>query len=124
MKELIKRAWAQILLAIAVGIALLIYKDDWRFAGFVHHLGTAFVVAAIVTAFWHLREVSDVIQKYVRSMLVDFSYLTNMDVPTLMQLRSTAARAILQRNTDNPSYERTKLENWIDSLLYERLLPG
>jgi hypothetical protein len=124
MKELFKRAWAQISLAFAVGIALLLYKDEWRLAGFVHHLGTAFVVAAIVTAFWHLREVSDVIQKYVRSMLVDFSYLTNMDIPTLMQLRSTAARAILQRNTDNPSYDRTKLENWIDSLLYERLLPG
>ncbi|HEX6188534.1 MAG TPA: hypothetical protein VFZ40_10675, partial [Pyrinomonadaceae bacterium] len=124
MKDLIKSAWAQILLAIAVGILCLLYKDEWRLSAFIHHLGTAFIVAAIVTAFWHLREVSEVIHKYVRAMLVDFSYLTNMDVPTLMQLRSTAARAILQRSTDNPSYERTKLENWIDSLLYERLLPG
>jgi len=124
LKGIIKRAGAQILLAIALGVALLLFKDEWRFSGFVHHLGTAFIVAAIVTGFWHLREVSEVIEKYVRSMLVDFSYLTNLDVRTLMQLRSTAGRAILQRNTDNPAYERTKLEQWIDSLLYERLLPG
>jgi hypothetical protein len=124
MKEMFKSAWAQILLAIAVGILLISYKDDWPFAEIIHHLGTAFIVAAVVTGFWHLREVSEVIEKYVKSILLDYSYLTKLRLEVLMELRSKAAKAILEKAANNPRFKRDELEAWIDDILYKRLLPG
>src|ERR1051325_804909 len=101
MREMIKGAWAQILLALTVGILLILYKDEWRYAALIHHLGTALVVAAIVTAFWHLREVSEILHKYVEAILFDYSYLTRLKLESLIELRSKAAAAILQKITDN-----------------------
>src|SRR6266404_2762041 len=124
MKEIFKRAWAQILLALAFGILLISYDQQRRCADLIHHLGTAFIVAAIVTAFWHLREVSEVIEKYVTSILLDYSYLTKLKLPALVALRSKAAKAILENTANNPKYKRDELETWIDDLLYKRLLPG
>lgn len=124
MEETHKRAWAQILLAFLTGILLIFYKQEWRLADQVHHVGTAFIVAAIVTAFWHLREVSEIINKYVGSILVDYSFLAKLELSALMELRSIAARAIIEKNADNPRYKRAELETGIDKLLYERLLPG
>ena len=121
---MIKGAWAQILLALTVGILLILYKDEWRYAALIHHLGTALVVAAIVTAFWHLREVSEILHKYVEAILFDYSYLTRLKLESLIELRSKAAAAILQKITDNPAYKRDELEGWINTLLYDRLMPG
>lgn len=124
MRDMIRGAWAQILLALTVGILLLSYKEEWRYAALSHHLGTAFVIAAIVTAFWHLREVSEVIHKYVKAILFDYTYLTRLRLESLMELRSKAAKAILQKAADNPAYKRDELEDWLDTLLYDRLIPG
>jgi len=124
MREMFKRAWAQILLAFVIGVSLISYKQDWRFADLIHHLGTASIVAAVVTAFWHLREVHEIIEKYVKSILVDYSYLTTLKLESLLMLRSKAAKAILEKAANNPRYKRDELEAWIDRLLYVGLLPG
>ncbi len=122
--EIFKRAWAQILLALAFGILLSSYREQWRFANLIHHVGTAFIVAAIVSAFWHLREVSEVIHKYVTSILLDHSYLKKLKLPALLELRSKAAKAILENTANNPKYKLEELESWIDDFFYNRLLPG
>ena len=124
MSDMIRGAWAQILLALSVGLLALSYREEWRYSGLVHHLGTAFVIAAVVTAFWHLREVSEVIHKYVKAILFDYTYLTRLRLESLMELRSKAAKAILQKAADNPAYKRDELEDWLDTLLYDRLIPG
>jgi hypothetical protein len=124
MKGIIKRAWAQIFLAVTVALLLIAYKQAWPYADLVHHLGEALVVAAVVTAFWHLREVSEVINKYVRGILLDYDHLVTLETSVLRGLRSKAAKAILHNKCDNPSYRRDELEEWIDKLLYQGLLPG
>lgn len=124
MTGVIKSAWAQILLAVTAGLLLIAYKPSWHYADLVNHLGEAFVVAGVVTAFWHLREVSEVINKYVRGILLDYDHLATLETSVLRGLRSKAAKAILHNTTDNPRYRRDELEEWIDKLLYQGLLPG
>ena len=123
VSRLLNRTWAQILLAFLIGVALSFVPDKGNYMAF-HHIGIGLLVAAVVTLFWHMREFSEFFEKFARKVLIDDEYLSRLSIETLTQIRSKAGREILKSKVKNDDYERDQLSDWIDEILYERLLPS
>lgn len=121
--RLLKIAWAQIILVLAAGFFLtFLPARGWTEP--LHHIGIGLLVAAVVTGFWHLREFSEFFEQFSTAVLIKNEYLSKLSFRSLADLRSKAARAILESCVDNPNYRHHELGDWIDSMLFEDLLPG
>jgi len=125
IRGVLRLVWAQIGLAFLVGLAL-IYLIPKTWAGYLlfEHIGLGLIVAAVVTVFWQLREISEFFQTLARSTLIDDSYLEKLNLESLRRLRSSAASAILDKSVNNPRYDWRDLERWVDTQLFEKCLPG
>ncbi len=123
VRQLLERGWAQITLAFLIGLALT-YTPTEGWLEPLHHIGIGLLVAAVVTAFWHMREFAEYFERFAETVLVRDTYMSKLSVQALSRLRTKAARTILESCVDNPAYERAHLEDWLDDLLYENLLPG
>ncbi|HVT17878.1 MAG TPA: hypothetical protein VHQ90_17080 [Thermoanaerobaculia bacterium] len=116
--------WAQILLALIVGALLSsMVLPEQKYWGAFHHVGIGLLVAAVVTLFWHIREFSDFFERFARSVLLEDAWLSRLKTETLTDLRSRAGQQILESCVDNDEYMRGELADWIDQILYHRLLP-
>jgi len=123
--NIIKYVWAQIGLALVVGVGLIYFVPKSSSVYIVaEHLGLGLIVAAIVTAFWQLRELTEFFQSLARSTLIEDGYLNRLRIGSLRTLRSRAASAIVSRIVDNPRYKWQQLEQWVDTELFEKCLPG
>jgi hypothetical protein len=118
--------WAQILLALVIGTLLsFLPSENAGYRSAFHHIGIGLLVAAVVTLFWHLREFADFFEKFAKSVLLDDAYLARLNIDTLKKLRKQAGHEILRSLVDNlENYKRDDLADWIDTILYDRLLPG
>jgi hypothetical protein len=123
--KLLKIAWAQVILVFILGVGLIyLPTEKYRWLEPLHHIEIGLVVAAAVTSFWHLREFSEFFEKFSSAVLIKDEYLSKLSPQSLTDLRSKAARAILEFHVDNPNYKHTELGEWIDRVLFEDLLPG
>ena len=121
--QLLRNAWAQVTLALVLGVALTFIQPG-KWYSFLHELGIGLLVAAFVTAFWHLREFSEFFERFAAHVLMSDAYLSKLNVESLTALRSKAARKILEFCSNNPRYERGALGDWIDELMFTQLMPG
>src|SRR5437868_13343705 len=103
LRRVFHAAWAQITLALLSGI-LGTFIPEHHWYSFLHEVGIGLIVAAFVTSFWHLRELSELFERFSRQVLLDNDYLSRLNVKTLTALRSAAARRILETCADNPEY--------------------
>jgi len=123
--SILSLTWSQIILALLVGSLLSsLVMPEQKYWGAFHHIGIGLLVAAVVTLFWHIREFADFFERFARSVLVDDSYLSRLKTETLTELRSRAGHEILKSCVDNEDYKRDELADWIDHILYDRLLPN
>ena len=121
-----KYAWAQILLALLIGIVLTYPFGEEKKVKFNpwHDIGIGLIVAAAVTTFWQFREFEEFFHRFAQEVLVDDKYLDKLNDNALNGLRSRAARTILENRVDNPKYDLVSLGEWTDNLLFRSLLPG
>jgi hypothetical protein len=124
LSRILSRTWAQILLAFLVGVALSFVPADAQYFKAFHHIGIGLLVAAIVTLFWHMREFTEFFEKFARQILIEDEYLSRLSPATLTAIRSRAGREIIKSKVDNDNYDHDDLDNWIDDILYKKLLPS
>jgi hypothetical protein len=104
----LRLAWAQITLALVIGVLLSYFPEKGLLAP-LHHIGIGLVVAAVVTTFWQFREFSEYFEKYAQAVLVHDEHLRKLSMPALVKLRSRADEAILTTCVNNDSFERQEL---------------
>lgn len=122
---LLRKVWVQIGFAIVAGLFFAYNAPETGFWRILRELGIGLIVAAIVTLFWQLREVSEYFTTLARATLIEDAYLGKLSLPSLRKLRTAAASAILDRLVDNrPRYDWKQIENWVDNVLFEKCLPG
>lgn len=119
----LRYAWAQVGLALAIGIGLTYVPTNGNLEP-LHHVGIGLIVAAAVTTFWQFREFEEFFGQFAQDVLISDKYLEKLNERALSDLRSRAGRAIVKSHVNNPNYERGPLSDWIDELLYSSLLPG
>lgn len=115
--------WAQIALAFLGGAALIYWAPEKGFWKVIDHIGIGFVVAAIVTLFWQLREMTEFFLSLARSTLIEDDYVRKLNQPSLRRLRSAAVSAAVEDLVTNQKYDWRKLEGWVDEVMFSRLLP-
>src|SRR5436305_1025047 len=116
-------AWSQIALALILG-TLLSYAPATGMSEPFHHIGIGLLVAAVVTTFWQFREFAEYLEKYAQAVLVHDEHLKKLNLPALMTLRARADAAILNSVVTNEHFQRKALGEWLDDMLYAKLLPG
>lgn len=114
----------QIALAVGLGSLLVLLAPEDGFWKLLDHLGIGFFVAAIVTLFWHLREMREFFESLAQSVLVRNEFLKRLNLEALREIRTTAASVILDKVTENPNYDWLGLERWVDSALFDWALPS
>ena len=120
MSRFFRLVWSQVLLALFAGLALSLFPAEWPTAP-LHHIGIGLIVAAFVTVFLHLREITEYFEKFTGAVLVRDEYLRRLKRPALAELRANAARAMLRAEVDNTVYEQRSLADWMDRILYKCL---
>jgi hypothetical protein len=125
MLRFLRIVWAQIALAMIVGLFLVTLSlPSHQTQSILEHIGIGLIVAAIVTAFWQLREISDFFVSLSRQTLIEHDYVKTLNLPSLRKLRSTAATAIFSQLVDNKTYESAGVESLADEILHTQLAPG
>jgi len=123
ISRVFRAAWSQVVLALLIG-TLLTFVPERHLYSPLHDVGIGLIVAAFVTLFWHLREFSEFFERLSTDVLLKDEYLERLNVRSLTKLRSKAARQILESCSDNSHYQRLALGDWIDTLMFDHLLPG
>lgn len=119
----IGKTWAQVLLALLVGSYLAYKAPDEGLWKLVNHLGIGLVEAALVTMLLHVRELTEFFENFAAKVLTKDEYMMRLRRPALEEIRSKAARTIMDSYVDNAGYDKDHLYNWVDSILY-KMLPG
>jgi len=112
-----------VFLALIVSI-LLTYIPERGLPKLFREIGIGLIVAAIVTAFWQLREISEYFLSLARSTLIQDEYLRRLNLPSLRHLRAAAASVILQRHVNSPNYDWRQKEQWFENVLFQTIFPS
>ncbi len=119
-----RHVWAQFGLAFTAGVLLSLWAGSDPHRVLFAHIGMALTIAAIITLFYQLHEMSVLFQSIARTTLIENDYLRLLNTAALRKVRTSAAAEILHRGVDNPRYERLALEGLVDNLLYKTLAPA
>lgn len=127
MEQWWKRSWAQLVLLALLGVALIDIAELAMPHGWIvrreviKHIGTAFLVATIVAAVFHIREVKEHITQFTRGILLENAFLETLAPETLRHLRRQIAKALLRTTVTNEKFEYGKLDEQLEEMLFGKL---
>lgn len=90
----------------------------------VKHIGTGFIVAALATLFFHIREVKEHLHKFARIVLVESEYLSTLRPARLFELRRKIGAVILEDVVTNHEYDFGALDRALEQTFFKGMMQG